>query len=393
VVEVVLDRSPLYAESGGQESDAGVITGDNVHLEVLDVQKIAKRLWVHRVRVGAGELTEGAQVLAQVDPVWRAGARQGHSGTHLVHAALREVLGPTALQSGSYNKPGYLRLDFAWQGGLSVETRSEVEEVTNRAVRDDLPVRVLHTDMTGAKELGALALFGETYDSEVRVVEIGGPWSRELCGGTHVLHSSQVGPVTLLGESSIGSGVRRIEAYVGLDAYRYLAKERALMHGLAATLKVPDEDVPARVADLLERLHVAERELEKTRAAAVLSAAGTLADSAERVGDVLLVAAAAPDGVNGADLRALAGDVRGKLGQQPGIVALFSSTAGKVAFIVATTAAARERGLTAGGLVPSFAAAIGGRGGGKPDMAQGGGTDPAGVPAALAAVRTHLTQL
>ena len=393
VVEVVLDRSPLYAESGGQESDAGVITGDNVHLEVLDVQKIAKRLWVHRVRVGAGELTEGAQVLAQVDPVWRAGARQGHSGTHLVHAALREVLGPTALQSGSYNKPGYLRLDFAWQGGLSVDTRSEVEEVTNRAVRDDLPVRVLHTDMTGAKELGALALFGETYDSEVRVVEIGGPWSRELCGGTHVLHSSQVGPVTLLGESSIGSGVRRIEAYVGLDAYRYLAKKRALMQGLAATLKVPDEDVPARVADLLERLHLAERELEKTRAAAVLSAAGTLADSAERVGDVLLVAAAAPDGVNGADLRALAGDVRGKLGQQPGIVALFSSTAGKVAFIVATTAAARERGLTAGGLVPSFAAAIGGRGGGKPDMAQGGGTDPAGVPAALVAVRNHLTQL
>jgi len=310
-----------------------------------------------------------------------------------VHAALREVLGPSALQNGSYNKPGYLRLDFAWQGGLSPETRSEVEEVTNRAVRDDLPVRVLHTDMAGAKKLGALALFGETYDSEVRVVEIGGPWSRELCGGTHVLHSSQVGPVTLLGESSVGSGVRRIEAYVGLDAYRYLAKERALMQGLAATLKVPDEEVPARVADLLERLRVAERELDQTRAAAVLSAAATLAESAVRIGDVLLVATAAPDGVNGGDLRALAGDVRGKLGQQPGVVALFSTTAGKVAFIVATTAAARERGIAAGGLVPSFAAAIGGRGGGKPDMAQGGGTDPSGVPAALATLRAHLAQL
>jgi len=393
VVEVVLDRSPLYAESGGQDSDAGVITGDGVQLEVLDVQKVAKRLWVHRVRVGSGELTEGANVLAQVDPEWRAGARQGHSGTHLVHAALREVLGPTALQNGSYNKPGYLRLDFAWQGGLSAETRSEVEEVTNRAVRGDLPVRVLHTDMAGARELGALALFGETYDSEVRVVEIGGPWSRELCGGTHVLHSSQVGPVTLLGESSVGSGTRRIEAYVGLDAYRYLAKERALMQGLATTLKVPDEEVPARVADLLERLRVAERELEQTRAAAVLSAAATLVESAERIGEVLLVATAAPDGVDGADLRALAGDVRGKLGQQPGVVALFSATAGKVTFIVATTAAARDRDIAAGGLVPSFAAAVGGRGGGKPDMAQGGGTDPAGIPAALAALRAHLEQL
>ena len=393
VVEVVLDRSPLYAESGGQDSDAGVITGPNVHLEVLDVQKVAKRLWVHRVAVRAGELTEGTAVLAQVDPVWRAGARQGHSGTHLVHAALREVLGPTALQNGSYNKPGYLRLDFAWQGGLSAETRSEVEEVANRAVRDDLPVRVLYTDMAGAKELGALALFGETYDSEVRVVEIGGPWSRELCGGTHVVHSSQVGPVTLLGESSVGSGVRRIEAYVGLDAYRYLAKERALVQGLAATLKVPEDEVPNRVTDLLERLHVAERELEKTRAAAVLSAAGTLAGAAERIGNVLLVASTVADGITASDLRALAGDIRGKLGQQPGVVALFSAGAGKVAFVVATTAQARDQGIAAGKLVPSFAAAVGGRGGGKADMAQGGGTEPGGIPAAVAALRAHLQQL
>ena len=224
VVEVVLDRTSLYAESGGQDSDAGRITGTGVDLEVLDVQKIAKRLWVHRVRVVAGELVEGAAVVSQVDPGWRAGARQGHSGTHLVHAALRHVLGPTALQSGSYNKPGYLRLDFAWQGGLSADTRSEIEEVVNRAVRDDLAVRVVQTDMAGAQQMGALALFGETYDTDVRVVEIGGPFSVELCGGTHVQHSSQVGPVTLLGESSVGSGVRRVEAYVGLDAYRYLPR-------------------------------------------------------------------------------------------------------------------------------------------------------------------------
>jgi alanyl-tRNA synthetase len=392
VVEVVLDRTSLYAESGGQDSDAGRITGDGVDLEVLDVQKVAKRIWVHRVRVVAGELAEGAAVVSRVDPQWRAGARQGHSGTHLVHAALRHVLGPTALQSGSYNKPGYLRLDFAWQGGLSAATRSEVEEVTNRAVRDDLPVRVVHTDMAGAQQMGALALFGETYDTDVRVVEIGGPFSVELCGGTHVQHSSQVGPVTLLGESSVGSGVRRVEAYVGLDAYRYLARERALVQGLAATLKVPDDEVPARVEALLERLKEAERELEQTRAAAAVASAGTLAAGAEKVGDLLLVATTAPAGVTGGDLRTLATEVRGKLGQQPGVVLLLAVSDGKVSFVVATTAAAREAGLRAGDLVAVFGPSIGGRGGGKPDMAQGGGTEPDGIPAALAALRAHVGQ-
>jgi alanyl-tRNA synthetase len=392
LVEVVLDRTSLYAESGGQDSDAGRITGDGVDLEVLDVQKVAKRIWVHRVRVVAGELAEGAAVVSRVDPQWRSGARQGHSGTHLVHAALRHVLGPTALQSGSYNKPGYLRLDFAWQGGLSAATRSEVEEVTNRAVRDDLPVRVVHTDMAGAQQMGALALFGETYDTDVRVVEIGGPFSVELCGGTHVEHSSQVGPVTVLGESSVGSGVRRVEAYVGLDAYRYLAKERALVQGLAATLKVPDDEVPARVEALLERLKDAERELEQTRAAATLASAGTLAAAAEQIGDWLVVATTAPAGVSGNDLRTLATEVRGKLGQQPGIVLLLAPGADKVGFVVATTAAARERGVRAGDLVGVFGPSIGGRGGGKADMAQGGGTDPDGVPAAVAALRSHLEQ-
>lgn len=389
-VELVLDRTPLYAESGGQDSDAGTVTTASARLEVLDVQKVAKTLWVHRVRVTEGEVTEGDQVLAQVDPEWRAGARQAHSGTHLVHAALRHVLGPTAVQSGSYNKPGYLRLDFAWQGGLSAATRSEVEDVTNRAVRDDLAVRVLHTDMAGARELGALALFGETYDEEVRVVEIGGPFSRELCGGTHVTHSSQVGPVTLLGESSVGSGVRRIEAYVGHDAFRHLAAERALVQGLAAVLKVPDAEVPARVEALLERLRVAERELEAVRAQQVLASAAGLAEGAERVGAVELVAAAVPDGVTGGDLRTLATDVRSRLGSRPGVVARFAPAGEKVSFVVATTAAAREAGVAAGALVPSFATVLGARGGGKPDMAQGGGTQPDAVAEAVAALRAHL---
>jgi alanyl-tRNA synthetase len=391
IVEVVLDRTPLYAESGGQDSDAGVITADSLELEVLDVQKVARKLWVHQVRVRGGEVTEGQQVLAQVDPEWRVGARQGHSGTHVVHAALRQVLGPSALQSGSYNKPGYLRLDFAWQGGLSPATRSEIEEVSNLAVRKDLPVRVVYTTIPGAQELGALALFGETYDDEVRVVEIGGPWSRELCGGTHVEHSSQIGSVALLGESSIGSGVRRIEAYVGLEAFQYLAKERALVQNLAGLLKVPDVEVPARVEALIERLRVAEKELERLHGERLLGSVGELADKAEDVAGISLVATALPAGVSAGDVRSLASNVRDRLGDRPGVVALFSTVDGKVNFVVATTAAARSKGLAAGKLVPAFAPTIEARGGGKPDLAQGGGSKPAGVPAAIEALRAELT--
>ena len=206
VVEVVLEQTPFYAESGGQDSDAGLITGDGVSLEVLDVQRPVKGLIVHRVRVAAGALVTGADVLAAVDGEWRLGACQAHSGTHVMHAALRQVLGPTALQSGSYNKPGYLRLDFAWPSGLSQQVRSDVEEAANRAIRSDLGVSATYMPLATAREIGALALFGETYGEEVRVVEMGGPWSRELCGGTHVQHTSQIGLVTLTGESSVGAG-------------------------------------------------------------------------------------------------------------------------------------------------------------------------------------------
>ncbi|MBB5959133.1 alanyl-tRNA synthetase [Saccharothrix tamanrassetensis] len=390
IVEVVLDRTPLYAESGGQESDAGTIVSGNAELEVVDVQKVARKLWVHRVRVLSGEIAEGEHVEARVDPEWRVGARQGHSGTHVVHAALRQVLGPSALQSGSYNKPGYLRLDFAWTGGLSDATRSEIEEVSNLAVRRDLPVKVVYTDMGGAQEMGAVALFGETYDETVRVVEIGGPWSRELCGGTHVEHSSQIGPITVIGESSIGSGVRRLEAYVGIEAFQYLARERALVQNVATLLKVPDAEVPARVEALVERLRTAEKELERVRAAQLLSSAGSLAEQALDLRGVALVAVTLPEGVAAGDVRTLAGEVRNRLGERPGVVALFAPDGDKVSFVVATTAAARSLGLAAGKLVPAFAPAVGGRGGGKPDLAQGGGTDPAGVNEALAALRAEV---
>ncbi|MBF6237309.1 alanine--tRNA ligase [Nocardia otitidiscaviarum] len=393
-VEVILDRSPLYAESGGQIADRGTITSSHgVKVRVNDVQKIAKKLWVHKATVEAGQLTEGDTVLAQADPAWRRGATQGHSGTHMVHAALRQVLGPNAVQAGSLNKPGYLRFDFNWQGQLTEQQKADIEAVSNDAVGADYAVNTFVTDLPKAKQMGALALFGENYGDEVRVVEIGGPFSMELCGGTHVAHSSQIGPITVLGESSVGSGIRRVEAFVGLDSYKYLAKERALLAGVASSLKVPSEEVPARVEQLVERLKVAEKELERTKMAAVLSSAGTFVDAAQRVGEVLLVAEAAPEGVGAGDLRTLVSDIKGRFGTQPAVVVLLGNAEGKVPFVVAVTKAAQELGLEAGDLVGSFGPSIAGRGGGKPEMAQGAGSDPSGIAAGLAAVRARVAEL
>ena len=392
-VELILDRSPLYAEAGGQIADIGSITGQGLRIKVNDVQKIAKQLWVHKVTVLEGQVVEGDSVLVQVDPEWRKGATQGHSGTHLVHAALRQVLGPNAVQAGSLNKPGYLRFDFSWPSALTEQQKQDIEAVTNEAVASNFPVNTFVTDLDKAKKMGAMALFGENYGDEVRVVEIGGPFSMELCGGTHVQHSSHVGTVTLLGEQSVGSGFRRVEAYVGLDSYRHLAKERALLAGLSSTLKVPSEEVPGRVESLLERLKVAEKELEKTRAANVAAAAGDIAAKAQRVGDVLVVAERAPRGATGNTLRTLASDVRGRLGGDAAVVLLLGDSDGKVPFVVATTDAARERGIKAGDLVSSFGPAIGGRGCGKPDMAQGQGSDASGIDTALDGFRNRLREL
>lgn len=391
-VEVVLERTPFYAESGGQESDAGVITADAARLEVLDVQRPVKGLIVHTVRVAEGEVGPGTEVLAQVDPEWRLGARQAHSGTHVVHAALREVLGPDALQSGSYNKPGYLRLDFSWNQALSASTRSEVEEVANRAIRKDLGVSWQYMSLPEARAWGAIALFGETYDEQVRVVEIGGPWSRELCGGTHVDHSSQIGLIALTGESSVGSGSRRVEALVGMEAFHALARERALVATLTDALKVRPEDLPERVAGVVARLREAEKELAALRQGRLLAAAGGLADAATPVGDVRVATHDAGDVASADDLRTLALDVRGRLGEQPAVVAVGGVAKERPIVLVATNAAARAAGLKAGALAKVAAATLGGGGGGKDDVAQGGGSDAGRLGDALTAVRDEVAR-
>jgi alanyl-tRNA synthetase len=324
-------------------------------------------------------------VLAAVDGEWRIGACQAHSGTHVMHAALRQVLGPTALQSGSYNKPGYLRLDFAWQSGLSQQIRADVEEAANQAIRKDLNVSATIMPLAKAREIGALALFGETYDEQVRVVEMGGPWSRELCGGTHVQHASQIGLVTITGESSVGSGVRRVEAFVGIEAFRYLAKERSLVMGLSEALKVQPDQLPDRVSKLLAQLKAAETQIADLKNQTVLADVSSIVAKSHDMWGVGYIAHRA-DGVSGNDLRTLALEVRNRLQNTPAVVAVVGGAVDKPSVVIVTTQGARDRGLNAGDLVRVASETLGGRGGGKDDIAQGGGSDGARAEDALKAV-------
>jgi alanyl-tRNA synthetase len=387
-VEVVLDRTPFYAEAGGQQADTGELRSDSFTVRVDDVQSPVAGLRVHRGVVTNGTVTVDSSVVAEVDVARRAAISRAHTGTHLVHAGVRGALGTSAAQAGSLNAPGRLRFDFTSPGGaVSPTALAEIESEVNTVLQQNREIETYETSMDEARRRGAMMLFGEKYGDRVRVVDMG-DYSRELCGGTHVGRTGELGLVKVLSEGSIGSGVRRVEALVGLDAFDYMSKEHLLVSQLAEQLKARPEELPERVNGLVEKLRDAEREIEKHRADAVLASAGTLADRAEDLDGTALVAVEAPPGLGGNDLRSLASDVRGRLGSKPGVVALFSSDdAGKVAFVVATTAGARDKGLAAGKLIPTFAQAVGGRGGGKPDLAQGGGTEPAGVPAAIQALR------
>ncbi|MFC4244577.1 alanine--tRNA ligase [Gryllotalpicola reticulitermitis] len=392
IAEVILKETALYAESGGQDADQGVIVGPGYELEVLDVQKPVAGLTSHTVRVSVGEAGVGSRATSIVDPDYRRGANQAHSGTHVVHAALRQLLGPNAHQSGSYNKAGYLRLDFSWNKPLSHETRTELEEISNNAIRENLEVTTRVMSLADAKELGAMALFGEKYGDTVRMVEIGGPWSRELCGGTHVAGSSEIGMINLIGESSVGSTNRRVESLVGIEAFRDLSAERAIVTELTSNLKTPREKLPERISELVANLKAAEKKIAQYEAKQLLEKVPSLVQAAARAGAVTLVAQNAGELRSGDELRQLAMGVRERLGSDAAVVALTATVSDRPLIIVATNQAARDAGVRAGALVSVAAGVLGGRGGGKDDLAQGGGSDTAAVPAALAAVADALAK-
>lgn len=382
--EVVLDRTSLYAESGGQDSDAGLILGENLELEVLDVQKPVRGLISHKVKSLVGAPEPGQSVISRVDQQWRLGACQAHSATHVVHAAIRQVLGPDAVQSGSYNRPGYMRLDFNWGEALSKETKSEIEEVSNFAIRSDLAVSAHLMSLPEAKEFGALALFGETYDETVRVIEVGGPWSRELCGGTHVSRSSQVGIVSITSEASVGSNARRIEANVGIESMRELHKQRDLLKTLAAAFKSNDEELVARILEQQEALKKTQKELERAKSELALMLLPELLAKAK---DSMLVSVVEVE--NADQLRQLSMRASEQLGPKS-VVALLANIAGRP---LVSAAVGREAQAThrAGDLVKMAATILGGGGGGKADFAQGGGSDTSKINEAIHALERALS--
>jgi alanyl-tRNA synthetase len=396
-VAVVLDRTPFYAESGGQLPDTGVIrtngTGGTAEVEVTDVQAPLPGLVVHRGIVRSGEVTTGSPAYAEIDADRRRATSRSHTATHLVHRALRGALGESAAQAGSENAPGRLRFDFTAAGAVPVTVLREVEDEVNRVLIDDLGVRAFHTSIEQARSMGALALFGEKYGGEVRVVEVG-EYSRELCGGTHVARSGQLGLVKLLGESSIGSGVRRIEALVGIDAFRFLARESVLVNQLSEQLKARPVELPERISGVVTRLRDAERELNRLRAERLLESSGSIAASAENVGGIAFVAHQVPDGTDADGVRKLALDVRGRVPSlRPAVVMIVGVPADRPVVVIAVNEAGRGFGLSAGALVGGAARMLGGGGGGKPDVAQGGGSPRAGtaeVNAAFEAVRAAL---
>lgn len=393
-VELVLDRTPFYAEGGGQIADTGRLVGPGVELEITDVQQAVPGLFVHRAKVLGGEVGVDTRLEASVDAERRHAIARSHSATHLVHAAVRNAYGKRAAQAGSLNSPGRMRFDFTAPSTVSGSVLGGVEEEVNDYLQSDAEVRSYTTSMDRAMELGAVALFGEKYGDQVRVIDMG-DYSRELCGGTHVGSIGQLGVVKLVNDTSVGSGVHRVEALVGMDAMRYINKEHMLVNELADRFKVKAEDLPDRIDSVLTRLRDAEKELKQLRISKVLQSAGEIAGRAVDIEGVSLAAERVADGVDGNSLRALAGEVRGKLGSRPSVVALFSGDpeTSKVGFVVAANREAQDRGVAAGELVPSFAAHIGGRGGGKAEMAQGGGSDPSGIDTAVAALRKELEQV
>jgi alanyl-tRNA synthetase len=386
-IELVLDRTPFYAEGGGQLADQGVIELDNgARLHVMDVQSPITGLIVHHAQVLSGEVTVGAHAQAVVDVERRRSISRAHTATHMVHKAFREALGETATQAGSENAPGRFRFDFSASGSVPPSVMNDVEAQVNEVILDDLAVHAEVMSQADAVKSGAMALFGEKYGDQVRVVSVG-EWARELCGGTHAGSSGKLGVIKLLGESSIGSGVRRVEALVGSDAYRFLAREHVLVAQLSETLKVRPEQLPERVNDIVEKLRAAEKEIDKVRMQQLLAAGGDLAAQAEDISGVSFVGHEAV-GAGGGDVRTLVLDVRNRIpADRPGVVAIIGSATGKASVVVAVNEAARAAGISANTLVRAASEILGGKGGGKDDVAQGGGSDASRSGDALAAIR------
>ena len=391
-VEVIIDRTPFYAEAGGQLGDHGSIsTSDGAYVEIYDVQSPVPGLFIHRGQVREGEITNGTSVVARVDIPRRKAISRAHTATHMIHRAFREQLGETATQMGSENAPGRLRFDFPSPEPVSGAVLRDVEARVNEILIEDLDVHAQVMSQDEARAMGAMALFGEKYGSQVRVVSVG-DWAHELCGGTHAQRSGQLGVVSFLSEGSIGAGIRRVEALVGVDAYRHLAAEHVLVQRLSDLVKAPREEVLDRIERTIASLKDAERELARFKTADLLAEADGLIGEGVEAGGIRVHAFQAPAGVGGKELRDIAQHAKSRGGKDAPPAVFIGSAVddGAVSVIVACTSTAIAAGAKAGEIIKVINDRVGGRGGGKDDMAQGGGGDPASVDAAVSDVLAML---
>lgn len=375
----ILDETPFYAEAGGQVGDSGWLTWPGGRATVDDAQAVGGRTW-HRVRVEAGELTTGQKVEAQVDGKRRAAIARHHSATHLLHRALREILGLHVQQAGSLVDAERLRFDFSHFDSLSPAEIQAVERLVNEKILAALPVEVKETTLEEAKAMGALALFQEKYGTRVRLVRMG-DFSLELCGGTHVRNTAEIGLFKITAEGGIGAGIRRLEAVAGTAALDFLAAREGEWEALATLLKVPPEQVRSKVVGLLETLRQQERVIARLQAQLSRYQLAELLGQAREV-DGVRVLAAQVEGADAATLRDLADTVRERLGSA--VVVLGAPAGEKVNLVATISKDLLERGLHAGQLIRQVAAITGGSGGGRPDMAQAGGRKPEKLPEALA---------
>ena len=388
--EILLKQTPFYAESGGQVGDTGVITTcQGARFDVLDTQKPAQGILLHKGKLVQGALAKGAAVIATVDEARRAAIKRHHTATHLLNAALRKVLATDSIkQAGSYVSPDRLRFDFTWFEALTAEQLAAIERLVTEFVVANVPVKTYEMALKDVPGSGIIAVFDEKYGDTVRVVDTEG-LSRELCGGTHVERSGDIGPFRILAETSIAAGVRRIEAQTGLVACDHTAQEHAILASLAQRLSIGAEALPARVEALLEQTQKLEKEIKAAAEKNALEKGAALASQFKPVGGIPVLIESV--GELAADpLRALVESLRK---QTPESVILLAAVAdGKITFILNAGPAAQAKGINAGKLVGAIAKIAGGGGGGKPDKAQAGGKDPAKLPEALAAARELIAQ-
>ena len=390
-VEIILDRTPFYAEGGGQLPDGGLITLSNgAVVEIDDVQTPVPGLVIHRGQVVSGSVDLKGSALATIDVERRLAISRAHTATHMVHKAFREILGETATQAGSENSPGRFRFDFPATGAVPTSVLEEVEGRVNALLLDNLTVSAKVMTQPEAKAMGAMALFGEKYGDQVRVVSVG-DWAHELCGGTHVKSSGELGVVKLLSESSIGAGVRRVEALVGRDAYGFLAREHLLLNSLTQIIKgARVEELPVRISDLIEKLKSVEKELAGFKTAQVLQTASALLKKTSKVGGLEVLSAELEAGISGDDLRTIALDLRNRL--TDGVVVLASAGGERSTIVVAASPSAIAKGVKAGALVKTGSQILGGGGGGKDDFAQGGGDNHALIGEAISSIIKSIGQ-